>query len=400
METNNVRFTTRAIRVGQDPQGEFRPIIPPIHQSATFVWQNLDSIPKHDYTRCANPTRTALEEVIATLENGKHCVCFSSGMAAIVAAFNLLKSGDHLLVAADIYGGTYRVAEKLLPRQGIEATEFDAGCALSLREAVRPNTKMVIFETPTNPNLALADIRAIADEARALGLLTVVDNTFASPYLQTPLDFGIDIVVHSTTKYISGHSDVIGGALITNSDEIGTHAFEFNKTIGAAPSPFDCWLSLRGVKTLGLRMERHCSNAQQVAEFLVDHPKVRRVHYPGLPGHPGHDVAKRQMRKGFGGMVSFEIDGGAAEARKFVESTRVFMLAESLGGVESIVGYPPLMSHGCMTEEQRLEMGVVPNGIRLSVGIEDIEDLIDDLDQALTAAFSVETGIREFAVVS
>ncbi len=399
VEANIVRFTTRAIRVGQDPEGEYMPVIPPIYQSATFAWRDLESVPKHDYTRVANPTRTALEEVIASLENGKHCVCFSSGMAAIVAAFSLLKAGDHVLVAADIYGGTYRVAEKLLPRQGVEASEFDAGNPASIREAVRPNTKMLIFETPTNPNLTLADIEAIANEARALGVLTVVDNTFASPYLQNPLDLGIDIVVHSTTKYISGHSDVIGGALITNDAEIGHHAFEFNKTIGAAPSPFDCWLTLRGVKTLALRMERHCSNAMKVAEFLASHPKVGRVHYPGLVSHPDHAVAKKQMRKGFGGMVSFEVAGGAVEARRFVEATRVFMLAESLGGVESIVGYPPLMSHGCMTEEQRLAMGVVPNGIRLSVGIEDVEDLIEDIDQALAAAFAEPVGERAFALI-
>lgn len=398
VEANIVRFSTRAIRVGQDPDGDFLPVIPPIYQSATFAWRDLDSMPRHDYTRCANPTRTALEEVIASLENGKHCVCFSSGMAAIVAACAILRSGDHILVAADIYGGTYRVAEKMLPRQGIEASEFDAGNPASLRDVVQPNTKMVIFESPTNPNLAIADVEAIANEAKALGLITVVDNTFASPYLQNPLSLGIDIVVHSTTKYISGHSDVIGGAFVTNDDELANHAFEFNKMIGAAPSPFDCWLSLRGVKTLALRMERHCSNAQKVAEFLSAHPKVRRVHYPGLSDHPGHGIAKKQMKKGFGGMVSFEIEGGATEARRFVESTRVFLLAESLGGVESIVGYPPLMSHGCMTEEQRVAMGVVPNGVRLSVGIEDPEDLIEDLDHALSVAFeSAET--RTFALV-
>jgi len=391
VEANGVRFTTRSIRVGQDPSGEFRPVIPPIYQSATFAWSDLESIPRHDYTRCANPTRTALEEVIASLENGRHCTCFSSGMAAIVAACALLESGDHVLVAADIYGGTYRVAEKMLPRQGIEASEFEAGDPTSLRREARPNTRMVIFESPTNPNLAIADIAAIAKEARSLGILSVVDNTFASPYLQNPLDLGVDIVVHSTTKYIGGHSDVVGGALVTNDDEIGLHAFEFNKMIGAAPSPFDCWLTLRGVKTLGIRMPRHCSNAQRVAEFLDGHAKVRKVHYPGLPSHPGHEVARRQMRGGFGGMVSFEIAGGPEEARRFVESTRIFLLAESLGGVESIVGYPPLMSHGCMTEEQRLAMGVVPNGIRLSVGIEDPEDLIEDLDQALAKAFSATT---------
>lgn len=385
--------------MGQDPDGEYLPVIPPIYQSATFAWRDLDSVPRHDYTRVANPTRTSLEEVIASLEKGRHCVCFSSGMAAIVAAFSLLQSGDHVLVAADIYGGTYRVAEKMLPRQGIQASEFDASDPESIRSQARANTRMVIFETPTNPNLAVADIEEIAKVARSLGLITVVDNTFASPYLQNPLELGIDIVVHSTTKYISGHSDVIGGALVTNSDEYGYAAFEFNKTIGAAPSPFDCWLTLRGLKTLALRMERHCSNAQTVAEYLFNHPKVRKVHFPGLLSHPGHEIARRQMKKGFGGMVAFEIEGGAAEARAFVEATKVFMLAESLGGVESIVGYPPLMSHGCMTEEQRLAMGVVPNGIRLSVGIEDVEDLIEDIEQALARAFATTAEPRTYALV-
>lgn len=386
-----MRFSTKAIRVAQDPSGEFMPVIPPLYQSATFAWRDLDSIPHHDYTRCANPTRTMLEEVIASLENGKYCVSFSSGMAAVVAAFNLLESGDHLIVASDIYGGTYRVAEKLLPRQGVETSEFDAGNVKSIRKVLKPNSKMIIFESPTNPNLSMADIKAIADEARALGLITVVDNTFASPYLQNPLDLGIDIVIHSTTKYISGHSDVIGGAFVTNNEEFGTSAFEFNKMIGAAPSPFDCWLSLRGVKTLALRMERHCSNAQKVAEFLDKHPKARVTHYPGLPSHPQHELAKRQMPKGFGGMVSFEIEGGRDEAARFAEATKVFLLAESLGGVESLVAYPPLMSHACMTQEQRDAMGIQPNGLRLSVGIEDVDDLIEDLDQALAAAFQSQS---------
>lgn len=382
-----MRFSTKAIRVAQGPDGDFGAVINPIYQSATFAWRDLDSIPPHDYTRCSNPNRATLEQVIASLEQGQFCTLFSSGMAAIVAAFSLLKSGDHLLVAGDIYGGTHRVAEQMLPRQGITASSFDAGNPASVSDAIRPNTKMLIFETPTNPNLTLADIAAIAAEARKHGVLSVVDNTFASPYLQNPLALGVDIVVHSTTKYISGHSDVIGGAVITNDESIATAVFEFNKTIGASPSPFDNWLTLRGLKTLALRMERHCSNALRVAEFLESHPHVAKVHYPGLPSHPDHELAKRQM-KAFGGMVSFELAGNASNAKKFAESTSVFLLAESLGGVESLIGYPPLMSHACMTEEQRLAMGVVPNGIRLSVGIEDIDDLIEDLDSALRAAFA------------
>lgn len=355
-------------------------------------------MPRHDYTRCANPTRTALEEVIASLENGKHCVCFSSGMAAITAAFSLLQSGDHLLIASDIYGGTFRSADKLLPRQGITSSKFDAARPETLRDAARENTKMVIFESPTNPNLTLSDIEGVVREAKALGLITVFDNTFASPYLQNPLDLGVDIVVHSTTKYIGGHSDVIGGAVVTNDALIHDHVFEFGKMIGAAPSPFDCWLSLRGVKTLGLRMERHCSNALKVAQFLESDPRIAKVHFPGLPSYPQYALAMKQMPKGFGGMVAIEIAGDASNACRFVESTNVFLLAESLGGVESIIGYPPLMSHGCMTEEQRQEMGVTPTGVRLSIGIEDPEDLIEDLKQALDKAFFVLPVIESAAV--
>ncbi len=386
-----MRFSTKAIRVGQSPDGDFGAVINPIFQSATFTWRDLDTIPPHDYTRVSNPNRSTLEEVIGSLENGKHCTLFSSGMAAIVATFSLLKSGDHLLVAGDIYGGTHRVAEQLLPRQGISCSTFDAGNPASIADAVRPNTKMLIFETPSNPNLALADISAIAAEAKKHGVLAVVDNTFASPYLQTPLAQGVDIVVHSTTKYIGGHSDVIGGVVISNDDEIANHVLEFNKTIGAVPSPFDCWLTLRGLKTLSLRMDRHCSNAQRIAEFLEGHPGVAKVYYPGLESHPDHELAKRQM-KAFGGMVSFEIAGDESNAKAFAQSTKVFLLAESLGGIESLIGYPPMMSHACLTEEQRAAMGIVPTGLRLSVGIEDIDDLIEDLDQALTVAFADTKG--------
>lgn len=378
-----MRFATKSIRVGQDPAlSQNMAVIPPIVQSATFTWPSLDDVPRFDYTRVANPNRAALEEVFAALENGRHAVAFGSGMAAVMAALSLLKAGDHLLLASDIYGGTYRVYENVLPRRGIEGSEFDASRPESLREVVRPNTRMVMFETPTNPNLRVMDIAAIAREAKALGLLTVIDNTFATPALTNPLDLGIDIVVHSTTKYLSGHSDVIGGALVTNDDEIGHWVFEHLKTEGAGPSPFDCWLTLRGVKTLSVRMERHGRNAQAVAEFLEGNPRVARVHYPGLASHPDHALAARQMR-GFGGMVSFEVAGTESDARRVAERTRVFLLAESLGGVESLVGYPKLMSHGSMTEEQRLAKGIPPTMLRLSVGIEDPEDLIEDLSQAL-----------------
>ena len=380
-----MRFATRALRVGQDPESKFRAVIPPLYQSATFAWEDLDHVPCIDYTRCANPNRQILEQVIASLENGKHCVLYGSGMAAIASVFAQLRTGDHLLMANDIYGGTFRLAEQWLPRQGITTSYFCSHSPLSIEEAVRPETKMLVFETPTNPTLRVSDIAAIAKEAKRFGLTVVFDNTFASPALQNPLDLGVDVVVHSTTKYVSGHSDVIGGAAVTNDDAIHTHLYEWNKAIGAVPSPFDCWLSLRGVKTLGCRMARHCQNAQAVAEFLVDHPKVARVHYPGLIEHPDHAIAKRQMNGGFGGMVALELHTVEA-ARRVAEATNVFLLAESLGGVESLVAYPPLMSHATMSEAQRLERGIPPTMLRLSVGIEDPQDLIEDLAQALEKA--------------
>jgi cystathionine beta-lyase/cystathionine gamma-synthase len=382
-----MRFATRALRVGQELDPQFRSVIPPLYQSATFGWEDLDHIPQFDYTRCGNPNRHSLEQVIASLENGKHCVLFASGMAAIVASLSLLQCGDHVLIASDIYGGTFRVGEKLLPRQGIQVGEFCAHNPYSITENVQPNTKLLLFETPTNPNLKVSDIAAVVKVAKQHGLVVIFDNTFASPALQNPLDLGCDIVVHSTTKYISGHSDVIGGAIITNDDAIHTAIYEWNKAVGAVPSPFDCWLTLRGLKTLGCRMKAHCSNAQAVAEFLAAHPRVSRVHYPGLVTHPDHLVAKKQM-SGFGGMLAYEVDGTVKEARKACESTKVFLLAESLGGVESLIAYPPLMSHATMTEEQRLAKGIPPTLLRLSVGVEDVEDLIEDLDQSLEAAFA------------
>ena len=376
-----MRFATKALRVGQDPDPKYRAVIPPLYQSATFAWEDLDHIPAVDYSRCQNPNRLVLEEVIAALEGAEYCTLFASGMAAIAGAFSLLKSGDNLLMANDIYGGTFRLAEQWLPKYGITTTFFCAHDPYSIRDLVTPETKMLIFETPTNPNLRVSDIEAVCKVAHEFGLTVVFDNTFASPALQNPLSLGADVVVHSTTKYITGHSDVIGGALATNNPEIANAVFEWNKAYGAVPSPFDCWLSLRGVKTLSCRMERHCANAQAVAEFLSSHPKVARVHYPGLANHPDHAVARKQM-SGFGGMLAFELHD-VATARKVAESTQIFLLAESLGGVESLVAYPPLMSHATMTEEQRVQRGIPPTLLRLSVGVEDSADLIEDLAQAL-----------------
>lgn len=385
-----MRFATKPIRVGQELDQDHRAVIQPLYQSATFGWTGLDDIPKIDYTRCQNPNRQTLEQVIASLENGDHCTVFASGMAAIMGAFSLLQSGDHLLVASDIYGGTFRVAEKLLPKWGIQVTMLCTKDLDGIEGHIRPNSKMIIFEGPTNPNLRIMDIRAIADIAKRNGLVSVFDNTFASPYLQNPLDLGIDIVVHSTTKYISGHSDVIGGALVTNNQEIHDQMFEYSKTVGAVPSPFDCWLTVRGLKTLAVRMKQHCENALAVAQYLENHPKVAKVHYPGLQSHPDHALAASQM-KGFGGMVSFEVNGTGEDACTFAEGCQIFLLAESLGGVESLIGYPPLMSHATMTEEQRLAKGIPPTLIRLSVGIEDVDDLIEDIEQALAKIPARET---------
>ncbi|MBX3095271.1 MAG: PLP-dependent transferase [Fimbriimonadaceae bacterium] len=379
-----MRFATRALRVGQDPDSTYRAVVPPLYQSTTFAWESLNDIPPIDYTRCQNPNRQMLEEVIASLEGGTHCTVFSSGMAAIASCFSLLEQGDHVLMASDIYGGTFRMVEQYLPKQGITHSVFDAHDFSSIAKAVTPQSKMLIFETPTNPTLRVSDIAAVCAEAKRHGLLVVFDNTFASPALQNPLALGADIVVHSTTKYISGHSDVLGGCTVTSNSELGYAIYEWNKAYGATPSPFDCWLSLRGLRSLGCRMDRHCENAQRVAEAFQKHPAVNSVSYPGLPDHPDHAVAKKQM-SGFGGMLAIEFHEEAV-ARHVAENCQIFLLAESLGGVESLIAYPPLMSHATMNESQRLERGILPTLLRLSVGIEDAEDLIEDIGQAIASA--------------
>jgi cystathionine beta-lyase/cystathionine gamma-synthase len=379
-----MRFATKAIRTGQDPEREHRSVTYPIYQTSTFAWDQIDEEPHVAYSRVNNPNRLVLEQVIAYMENGKYCTTFASGMAAVVASLSGLQAGDHVLVASDIYGGTHRYIDSILPRQGISYAVFNSCRPETLSEVVKPNTKMLMFESPTNPLLRVCDIRKVVAEAKKHGLITVFDNTFASPALQRPLDLGVDIVMHSTTKYISGHSDVIGGCLVTNREEIAFQTTEWAKNTGACASPFDAWLSLRGLKTLAIRMERHSANALTVAQWLESHADVNAVYYPGLTSHPDHEVAKSQM-DGFSGMLSFEI--GNTEFAKIVgTSTKLFLLAESLGGVESLIGYPTLMSHGCMTEQERLDRGVKPNLLRLSVGIEDPQDLIEDLQQAFAKA--------------
>jgi cystathionine beta-lyase/cystathionine gamma-synthase len=380
-----MRFATKAIRVGQEPDATHRAVVPPIWQSSTFAWSSLDEIPHIDYTRCTNPGRISLEQALASLENAQHCTVFGSGMAAIASTLSLLGSGDHFLMATDIYGGTFRMADVYLRKMGVSYSSFDANRPETIADAVQPNSKLLIFETPSNPNLRVCDIAAVTAEAKKHGLTVVFDNTFASPVLQNPLDLGVDLVVHSTTKYVSGHSDVIGGAVLTNDPKLAYAVYEWSKAYGPVPSPFDCWLSLRSVKTMKIRVAEHCRNAQSVAEFLLSQPGVIQVHYPGLASHPDHAVASKQMKGGFGGMVSVEFETPAL-ARAVAERTEVFLLAESLGGVESLVAYPPLMSHATMTEDQRLERGIPPTMLRLSVGIEDAEDLKEDLAQAITSA--------------
>jgi cystathionine beta-lyase/cystathionine gamma-synthase len=380
-----MNFETLAIHAGQEPDPAYGAVMTPIYQTSTYAQKKMGEA-AYDYARTANPTRTALQDCIAALEGGKHGLAYSSGMAAIDNVLKLLKPGDHVLASNDVYGGTYRIFKRVYEDYGItfsfvEMSELDA-----VKSAIQPNTRMVWIETPTNPMLKVADLRAIAgirdDVARASGqtpLQIVVDNTFASPYLQQPLKLGADIVVHSATKYLGGHSDVVNGLLVLNDTEIFTKLKFLQNAIGAVPGPFDCFLVLRGIKTLHVRMERHSSNAMRIASWLESHPKVQQVIYPGLKSHPQHDIAKQQMCA-FGGMISFVVKGGPAEAQRIAEATKVFALAESLGGVESLIEVPAAMTHMSVANSP---LAVDPALIRLSVGIENIEDLIADLDQAM-----------------
>ena len=363
------------------PQAGETPITP-IYQSSTFAIEGLESEPPYLYTRYQNPNRAQLERTLAALEGVEYAHCFASGMGAIHGALGHLRPGDHLLVASDLYGGTMNLVRSILSPIGVEWSTFDAMIPGALTQGARPNTRVAMYESPTNPTLRVCDIAAIAAEARSLGVRTVFDNTFASPALQAPLALGVDVVVHSATKYLGGHSDITGGAVVTNDPAISEAVFQWLITSGASPSPFECWLTHRGVKTLGLRMRQHCENAQAVAEFLVKHPRVRRVNYPGLAEHSGHELANRQM-SGMGGMLSAEFDA-IETAHRLVSALKIWTFAPSLGGVESLVGYPAKMSHAGLTQEERAEAGIPDTLLRFSAGIEDPLDLIEDLQAALT----------------
>ncbi len=376
-----MKFATRAIHAGQDADPTTGATIVPIYQTSTYTQDGIGRHKGFEYSRTGNPTRQSLETCLASLEGAEHGLAFASGTAASDCVMKLLNPGDHVICADDVYGGTYRLFELVLKRYGIEYAWVDMTDVENVKRAIRPNTKMIWVETPTNPMLSLVDIAAVSAVAKKAGAITVVDNTFASPYLQQPIELGADIVVHSTTKYVGGHSDVVGGAVLLNDEKMYQTIKYHQNAVGGIPGPFDSWLVMRGVKTLACRMEAHCRNAQRIAEFLSKHAAVEKVIYPGLASHPQHDLARRQMR-GFGGMVSFVIAGGEAAARQIAGKTHLFALAESLGGVESLIGHPATMTHASIPAAEREARGITGGLLRLSVGIEDADDLIDDLEQA------------------
>ncbi|MBW4684451.1 MAG: cystathionine gamma-synthase [Komarekiella atlantica HA4396-MV6] len=380
-----MEFETRAIHEGQQPDPQTGAVIVPIYLTSTYQQDAIGQHKGYEYSRTGNPTRTALEEALASIENGKFGLAFASGLAATTTVLSLLKSGDHIVAGDDLYGGTYRLLERVVKNWGVNTTYVDIDHIADFETAIQPNTKLIWIETPTNPLLKIIDIAALATIARKHNIILVVDNTFASPYFQRPLDLGADIVVHSTTKYLGGHSDIIGGALITSNEQLYTELKFYQNAIGAIPSPFDSWLVLRGIKTLAVRMREHEKNALFLAEFLEKHPKVERIYYPGLPSHEQYQLAKEQM-SGFGGMISLELKGNFAEVERFASRLKLFLLAESLGGVESLLCYPAKMTHGSLPEAERLKRGINDNLVRLSVGIEHSLDLQTDLENALSSS--------------
>ena len=379
----NQRFETRAIHAGCEPDSGTGAIMTPIFQTSTYVQGSPGKHKGYDYSRTHNPTRTALEKNIASLEEGNYGLAFSSGMSAISTVTQLLDADDHVICCDDVYGGTFRLFDKILKRYNLEFDFVDITSSQSLERYIKSNTKLVWLESPSNPLLKLVDIEAIANIAKKYNILVAVDNTFATPFFQKPLKFGADIVMHSTTKYLNGHSDVIGGALVTNDQDLYNKLQFLQNAVGAVPSPFDCFLVLRGIKTLAVRMERHARNALKIAEFLESHPKVRKVIYPGLKSHPQHELARKQM-SGFAGIITFFIKGGLEAARRFLEKVKIFSLAESLGGVESLIEHPAIMTHASLPKEVREKTGISDELIRVSVGIENVDDLIDDLEHALS----------------
>ncbi|HTK08223.1 MAG TPA: cystathionine gamma-synthase [Ktedonobacteraceae bacterium] len=378
-----MKFSTQVIHAGQEPDPTTGAIMTPIYQTSTYAQSGLGEHKGYEYARTGNPTRTVLENCIASLENGQYGLAFASGLAAEQAILSLLSSGDHIVACDDLYGGTYRLFERIMGRYQVQTSYVSAGNVAGYEKALRPNTKIIWLETPTNPLLRLVDIQAVAQIAKRHNVLLVVDNTFASPYFQRPLNLGADIVLHSTTKYINGHSDTVGGAVVTNQQEVYEALKFYQNAAGGVPGPFDAWLTLRGVKTLAVRMRQHEENAHSVANFLAEHPRVEKVYYPGHASHPDHELAKRQM-SGFGGMVSFQFKGKLADVDQVVRKFKIFTFAESLGGVESLVCHPASMTHGSIPREIREARGLTDTLLRLSVGIEDSEDLLKDLEQALS----------------
>ena len=381
-DDKDLGFSTRAVHAGQSPDPATGAIMTPVYLTSTYVQEYPDKHKGYDYARTVHPTRDALQKNLASLEGAAFGLCFGSGMAATSTIIEALSSGDHVICGNDLYGGTYRVFTKVFARFGVAFTFVDTTDLNAVEAAFTPKTKLVWIETPSNPLLKITDIRAIVTLAHAKKTKVVVDNTFASPALQNPLRLGADVVVHSTTKYIGGHSDVVGGAILTSDEALHKEYKFLQNAVGAVPGPLDCFLLLRSTKTLALRVERHCQSAMIVAKHLLAHPEVDKVHYPGLPTHPGHETAKGQM-SGFGGMISLELKGDIERAKRMISSCEIFSLAESLGGVESLISHPASMTHGSIPAEERLKAGLTDGLIRLSVGVEDVKDLTADLDRAL-----------------
>ena len=380
------KFGTRAIHAGQEPDPATGAIMTPIYATSTYVQQSPGVHKGFEYSRSQNPTRLAYEECVASLEGGSRGLAFASGLAATSTLLDLFDSGDHIVAGDDLYGGTVRLFERVRRRSaGLDFTFVDLSDLDALEKSIRPNTKMIWVETPSNPLLKLVDLQAIAEFAHKKGLLAVADNTFASPYIQQPISFGFDVVMHSATKYLNGHSDIVGGILVARDKELGDQLAYLQNAVGAVAGPFDSFLALRGLKTLHLRMERHSANALQLAQWLENQSAIEKVIYPGLTSHPQHELAKKQMN-GFGGMLTVFLRGGLEPARKFLESVRIFALAESLGGVESLIEHPAIMTHASIPPDRRAALGISDGLVRISVGVEDIEDLQQDLEQALHAA--------------